>query len=210
MVRTKTKAAKITVPDTHQPSSPSSTPPVPTEIPPAADKSKKFNKLRFPDYGSFFIYEKYHSNRRIHSEIEVVSGELLRYSLDKQITEHSWESMCQGWPTATPNDLIPKFYSNFLNIKTTTLEFDVFLKKKTYHISPDVVATALNIPRVAQLGYPFIDQLVPLRDNMMELFCGKPIAWGTKKSNPTTEFTCEARIFNLFMSHNLLDRKSVV
>uniref|UniRef100_A0A2N9GG56 Putative plant transposon protein domain-containing protein n=1 Tax=Fagus sylvatica TaxID=28930 RepID=A0A2N9GG56_FAGSY len=112
--------------------------------------------------------------------------------------------MCQGWPTATPNDLIPEFYSNFLNINTTTLEFDVFLRKKKYHISPDVVATALNIPRVDQLGYPFIDQLVPLRDNMMELFCGKPTAWGTKKSNPTTEFTCEARIFNLVMSHNLL------
>jgi hypothetical protein len=39
---------------------------------------------------------------------------------------------------------------------------------------------------------------------MMELFCGKPTAWGTKKSNPITEFTCEARIFNLVMSHNLL------
>ena len=134
----------------------------------------------------------------------MVSGELVRYSLDKQITEHSRESMCQGWPTATPNDLIPEFYSNFLNINTTTLEFDVFLRKKKYHISPDVVAIALNIPRVDQPGYPFIDQLVPLRDNMMELFCGKPIAWGTKKSNPTTEFTCEAHIFNLVMSHNLL------
>jgi hypothetical protein len=78
--------------------------------------------------------------------------------------------MCQGWPTATPNDLIPEFYSNFLNINTTTLEFDVFLRKKKYHISPDVVAAALNIPRVDQPGYPFIDQLVPLRDNMMELF----------------------------------------
>jgi hypothetical protein len=102
--------------------------------------------------------------------------ELVRYSLDKQITERSWESMCQDWPTATPNDLIPEFYSNFLNIKTTTLEFDVFLRKKMYHISPDVVASALKIPRVAQPGYPYIGQLVPLRDTMMELFYGKTIA----------------------------------
>ena len=39
---------------------------------------------------------------------------------------------------------------------------------------------------------------------MMELFCGKTIAWGTKKTNTTTEFTCEARLFNLVMSQNLL------
>ena len=130
--------------------------------------------------------------------------ELVRYSLDKQIMEHSWESMCQDWPTATPNDLIPEFYSNFLNIKTTTLEFDVFLRKKIYHISPDVVASVLKIPKVAKLGYPYIGQLVPLRDTMMELFYGKTIAWGTKKTNDTTEFTCEAHLFNLVMSHNLL------
>jgi hypothetical protein len=73
-----------------------------------------------------------------------------------------------------------------------------------YHISSDVVASALKIPRVAQLGYPYIGQLVPLRDSMMELFCGKTIVWGTKKTNTTTEFTCEARLFNLVMSHNLL------
>ena len=73
-----------------------------------------------------------------------------------------------------------------------------------YHISPDVVASALQIPRVAQPGYPYIGQLVPLRDTMMELFCGKTIAWGTKKTNDTTEFTCEACLFNLVMSHNLL------
>ena len=202
MVRTKTKAAKVTMSDTHQPSS--STPSAPTEIPPAANKSTKFNKVRFPDSRSFFIYENYHSNRRIHSEREVKLLELLRYGLDKQIKERSWESMYQDWPTATSNDLILEFYSNFLNIKTTTLEFDVFLRKKVYHISPDVVASALQIPRVAQPGYPYIGQLVPLRDNMMELFCGKPIAWGTKKTNTTTEFTCEARLFNLVMSHNLL------
>ena len=73
-----------------------------------------------------------------------------------------------------------------------------------YHISPDVVASALKIPRVAHPGYPYIVQLVPLRDSMMELFCGKTIAWGTKKTNTTTKFTCEARLFNLVMSHNLL------
>jgi hypothetical protein len=152
MVRTKTKAAKVTLPDTQQPSSPSSTPPPPTEIPPAADKSQKFNKLRFLNYRSSFIYENYHSNRRIHSEREVVSGEFVTYSLDKQITKRSWESMCQGWPTATPNELIQEFYSNFLNINTTTLEFDVFLKKKKYHISLDVIAAALNIPRGKSAG----------------------------------------------------------
>ena len=203
MVRTKTKAAKVTVPDTQQPSSPSSTLP-PTEIPPAADKSQKFNKLRFPNYRSSFIYENYHSKRRIHSEREVVPIEFVIYGLDKQIEKRSWESMCEGWPTAIPNDLIPEFYSNFLDINTTTLEFDVFLRKKKYHISPDIVAAVLKIPRVDQPGYPFIDQFVPLRDKMMELFCGKPTAWGTKKSNPTTDFTCEARIFNLVTSHNLL------
>ncbi len=53
-----------------------------------------------------------------------------------------------------------------------------------YHISPDVVASALKIPRVAKPGYPYIGQLVPLRDSMMELFCGKTIAWGTKKQIP--------------------------
>ena len=42
MARTKTKAAKVTVSDTHHPSS--STPPAPTEILPAANKSKTFNK----------------------------------------------------------------------------------------------------------------------------------------------------------------------
>jgi hypothetical protein len=204
MVRTKTTAGRVTVPDTQQPSSPSSTPPSPTNIPPAAEKSQKFNKIRFPNYRAFFIYENYHSTRRIHSEREVVPGEYVTYGLDKQIDKRSWESMCEGWPTAIPNELIPEFYSNFLDINTTTLEFDVFIRKKKYHISPDVVAAALNIPRVDKPGYPFIDQLVPLRDNMMALFCGKPTAWGTKKSNPTTQFTCEARIFNLVMSHNLL------
>ncbi len=76
----------------HQPSS--STPPTPTKIPPAANKSKKFNKVRFPDYRSFFIYERYHSNRRIHSEREVKLLELVRYSLDKQITECTVGSQC--------------------------------------------------------------------------------------------------------------------
>ena len=42
MARTKTKAAKVIVSDTHHPSS--STPLAPTEIPPAANKSKTFNK----------------------------------------------------------------------------------------------------------------------------------------------------------------------
>ncbi len=93
--------------------------------------------------------------------------ELVRYSLDKQITERSWESMCQDWPTATPNDLILEFYSNFLNIKTTSLEFDVFLRKKMYHISPDVVTSALKIPRVAQPGYRYTGKLVPLPNTMM-------------------------------------------
>ena len=92
MIRTKTKAAKVTVSNTHQPSS--STPPAPTEILQATNKSTKFNKVRFPNYRSFFIYEKYHSNCRIHSEREVKLLELVRYSLDKQITECNWESMC--------------------------------------------------------------------------------------------------------------------
>ena len=73
-----------------------------------------------------------------------------------------------------------------------------------YHISPDVVASALKIPKVAHPRYPYTGKLVPLPDTMMELFYGKTIEWGKKKSNPTTEFTCEARLFNLVMSHNLL------
>ena len=74
-----------------------------------------------------------------------------------------------------------------------------------YHISPDVVASALKIPRVAHPRYPYTGKLIPLPDTMMELFCGKTIEQGRKKkSNPTTEFTCEACLFNLVMSHNLL------
>jgi hypothetical protein len=50
-----------------------------------------------------------------------------------------------------------------------------------YHISPDLVASALKIPRVAHPRYPYPGKLVPLPDTMMELFCGKTIEWGKKK-----------------------------
>jgi hypothetical protein len=168
MARTKTCAAKVLVSQRHHPSS--STPPAPTDIPPSTKKSETFNKVRFPGYRCFKIYEKYHSNCLIHSKRKVSLPQLGAYTLDTQIEKRSWNSMCQDWPTATPNALI---YSNFQNIKTTSLEFDVFLRKKMYHISPDVVASALKIPRVAHPGYPYTGKLVPLPDTMMELFCGK-------------------------------------
>jgi hypothetical protein len=74
--------------------------------------------------------------------------------------------------------------------------------QEMYHISPDVIASALKIPRVVQPGYPYISKLANI---MMKLFCGKTIKWGKKKNQiPPLSSICEARLFNLVMSHNLL------
>ena len=86
---------------------------------------------------------------------------LVAYIVDTQIETRGWHSMCKNFPTATPNNLIPEFYSNFLNIDMKNLEFDVFLWKKVYHICPDMVASALEIPRVPNPKYPFTHDFPP-------------------------------------------------
>ena len=48
-----------------------------------------------------------------------------------------------------------------------------------YHISPDVIASALKVPKVVQLGYSYTSKLANV---MMKLFCGKTIKWGKKKN----------------------------
>ncbi len=130
--------------------------------------------------------------------------ELVHTIVDTQIERRGWHSICENFPTATPNVLIPEFYSNFLNIDMKNLEFDVFLRKTVYHICHDVVASALQIPRVPNPKYPFTLSFVPPRDKIMKLFCGEAIEWGDRKITSTHNFTFEAYVFNLIMCHNLL------
>ena len=126
-------------------------------------------------------------------------------SVSSQLTSRGWIAMChKDQPTGIPNSCIPEFYSNFINIQAEKNEFDFFFRNKIYHISPDVVSTALQLLRVSEAGYPFAPTTDPTDDTIMSYFSEKTMAWGSSSKCGSQSFTAKTRVFNLIMSFNIL------
>ena len=126
-------------------------------------------------------------------------------SVSSQLTSRGWMAMChKDQPTGIPNSCIPEFYSNFINIQAEKNEFDFFFRNKIYHISPDLVSTALQLLRVSEAGYPFAPTTDPTDDTIMSYFSEKTMAWGSSSKCGSQSFTAKTRVFNLIMSFNIL------
>ena len=102
-------------------------------------------------------------------------------------------NLCSGCPQ-TPNSLILEFFSNFVDVDSTTISFRVYLRGLWYNISLDVVAAASRIPRVSNPTFPFDCNSAPNCGIMLSCFCDPPMEWGPHVFVGTNHFSAESRL----------------
>ena len=102
-----------------------------------------------------------------------------------------------------PAILIRKFYSNlFVHSTSSNIQFmKSWIRGEEYVITPQVVASALGVPLVQQLVYPYDE--TPLLDNIMSLITGTTIHWGTDPRITSHEHTEPNYLFFRISYHSI-------
>ena len=85
--------------------------------------------------------------------------------------------------------MIREFYSNLsIHFDDSNIHYmKTWIRGEKFVITPEVVATTLNVPLVQQSVYPYTK--LPFLDDIMSLLTGTTISWGTDPRITTHELT---------------------
>ena len=98
--------------------------------------------------------------------------------------------------------LTREFYSNLSvhSNDSNTQYVRSWIKGEEYVITPKVMASALGVPLVQQLVYPYTE--IPPLDHIMSLMTGISIRWGTDPHNTSYELTELSYLFFWISCHS--------
>ena len=100
----------------------------------------------------------------------------------------NWVSLCEV-SEPPPAALIREFYSNLSIYSEVTggHYLTTWIRSQEFTISKQVVFEALGVPLVRKPIYPYTK--FPVVYDMMSLFCGRPVSWGSEPRINSCEFT---------------------
>ena len=160
-----------------------------------------FDSDRFRFEKNQEAYDKLNVFRSVWAERKVVLDEL-----DGEI-QRNFE--CRGWlplmdtSHPPPAALIRKFYSILsAHSNDSKIQYAMsWIRGVEYIITPLVVASALGVPLVQQLVYPY-DEIPPL-DDIMSYLVGSSIKWGSNPRITSHELTEIQYLFFWISCHSI-------
>ena len=101
-------------------------------------------------------------------------GHFADTDLPTVIHSWEWESLCDK-PVTCPLMLIQEFYSNMHGIDHSVPQFVTRVRGISFHVTPQLVADVLRVPRIEFPDYPSYERLRTVsKDELMSAFCECP------------------------------------
>ena len=146
-------------------------------------------------------YETLTKYRSIWGEREIVLSEL-DPSIRRNFVSRNWVSLCEV-SDPPPAAFIREFYSNLYIYLEMTGGYYLTsrIRGQEFTINKQTVSEALEVPLVRKPTYPYTE--FPSVNDIMLLFCGRPVSWGIEPRINSCEFIELNYLYLRISCHNI-------
>ncbi|KAG6682447.1 hypothetical protein I3842_13G142000 [Carya illinoinensis] len=147
------------------------------------------------------LYSQNFSHRTPIVEREMALGELTETIIPRIFESRQWQALTIGHPTPSV-ELVREFYSNIHDVSVDD-SFEVSLRNVVFRVTPGMIATLLNVPRVSYPEFPYSRTSPPSPRVIASCLYGRPSSWEETTPISTTRFTPDHLILSRIVLTNL-------